>query len=97
MRGRSSKLRLMHQILGAQADWTPDCHHLFYLTASEFIKLPSSLLLPPLEHKEGRKEEVVFIDIQIIQCRSNSTQLLLLESCPLLGLGGVLQTVTWFQ
>lgn len=40
-----------HRILGAETNWTPDCHHLFYLTATEFIKIPMSLLLPLLEHK----------------------------------------------
>lgn len=41
----------LHRILGAQTNWTPDCYHLFYLTATEFIKIPMSLLLPLLEHK----------------------------------------------
>lgn len=33
-------------------------------------------------------EKVAFLDIQVIQCRKKFTQLLLLEPCSLLRLGG---------
>lgn len=79
---------------GAQVDWTSDCHHLFCLTATEFIKVPYSLLLPPLEHKFEHRERSMekvaffFLDIKVIHCRNISTQLLLLGPCSLPRLGG---------
>lgn len=83
---------MVHHILGAQADWTPDCCHLFCLTATEFIKIAFSLLLPLLEHKfvwGGKYGEGGIFRHTSYSVQEQFHTIALLEPCPLTRLGGV--------